>query len=559
MFHYVVPHCTVAEGTMRIMRASDGLEIAHCPELKGAKLWLDHTFGCAIPRNTAETNYLQKQRQQCARLPHLWNRCAIQLDNETADAIGVAWALELANWKPVKAYAVMQCGTTGISEHQHEEVELVANTASQHRSDATGTLFTTQWTLSTPFRDGAKLAVTLDVTFPHQEFITLTAQPSIWLGSVQVSGKIVAADGTSTEVTGEGFLQSRGKDSFNNFKQTHGMMREVSTARMEDPAVSSMKSLSEIVGGPAASATSTVKTLMNLQGQSLSDAHLVMLTSLLGAYGQIFHHPMAKKEVLEALQWCHGKWLGYFGSTPIDVKTLMLRSFMLRELSFVLQSRCAAWIPAHVQVIDLVMDPPSHIEAVVLTDKYAEEFVTPSPAQFGAGTSKLDLSQLRADFSGTWILDLARGTANLNVFLSAQGVPVLWRNFVANAFPALIITVDEDKQLVKMLLQASFLRRREAIPLDGSYREGYCAARGGLRTRACVLPGGTGLCVETVFSSQMVERKWYTVEDGGKTLVEAMRVYEGKDGGEANGDPCVRPPISVCVRYFTLCLEKSGG
>ncbi|EAN96167.1 hypothetical protein C3747_71g142 [Trypanosoma cruzi] len=556
MFHYLIPHCMVVEGTFRMMRASDDLEIARCPDLKGAKIWMSHSFGCAVPRNIGESNYLRKQCQQCGYLPHFWNCCVIHLDNETADAIGVVYALDPAHWKPVDIYVTLQSGTTGKIEHQHEGVELVAKSTSQHRSDATGILFTTQWTLITPFRDDAKLEVLLDATFPDQEFTTLFAQPSVWLGAVQVSGKIVASDGTSTGVTGKGFLQCCGKDGLNNVKKMHDMLREVSTARMEDLEVGVKDSLNEMVNSFAASATSNVKTLMSLQGQTLSDAHLVLFTSFLGVYGYIFHHPTGKKEALEAIQWCHGKWLGYFGNAYIDVKTLMLRSFMLRELSYVLKSRCASWIPTHMQVIDPVVAPPSNINAVMGKDNCSEEEVVPSLPHFGTSPSKLDLSQLRANFSGKWTLDSTRGTDNISAFLSAQGVHVLWRNLIANTSLNLFVTVDEEKQTMRFNHRRSFWGREFVIQLDGSYGEQRCASRGTIRSRACVFPGGTGVCIEKKISNQMIERDWYTFEDGGETMVEVMRLYSDKAAENKKDSPSVLP-ISVCVRYFTLCLERS--
>ncbi|KEG08247.1 hypothetical protein DQ04_07631000 [Trypanosoma grayi] len=563
VFQYFTPHCKVVEGELRVIRASDKLEIVRSPNLKGGTMWMDHTFGFALPRSNEEAKYLQAQKE-CADLCHVWHSFSIQLENGTRDALSVICTVGPVDMKPACNYVVTQCGDTGKSEHHHKDIELNADVTSQFRSEETGTLFATRWMLRTPFRDGAKLEAVIEATFPHQEFVALALQPSCWLGTVRLTGKVIAADGSSIDVTGNGFLKSHGNSSLQKVTKLYSVLREVATAAMEKPSVGAMKSLEEIVGGPAASATSTVRTLVSLQGHSLSDAHMVVFTTFLGAYAFIFHHPKDPREVLETLQWCHGKWLSYFGSISIDVKTLTLRAFVLRELSYVLEKCCASWIPSHVQVIDLVLSPPSSIEALVaVTDGGLAECIVPSDAQFTTHASKLDLSKLKGTSDGTWVLDSSRGTGNIGAFLAAQGVGVMWRTFIENLSPKLIITVDEEQSLVCAVMRTSLCSREHVVRFDGTEWEWHSASRGAACSRACVLQGGAGLCMETTLSSGLMERTWYTFQDDGKTMVETLRLYDTKQSdakgkGNESDDNLRMQPISVCVRYFILRLDEDA-
>ncbi|KAH9601647.1 AttH domain [Trypanosoma melophagium] len=556
IFHYFLPHCKVMEGTINLTRASDDLEVARSSDVEDGRLWMEHGFGCALPQTDEEPTFLEKKSQQDSEvLLYLWNCCSIQLDNETKDIVSIIYAANPENWKLLKAYAVYQCGKTGKSERYHEGIEINVDSASQYRSDKTGVLFPTRWTLNIPFREGSKLELTLEATFPDQEFITLVAQPSLWVGTVGVRGKIIFSDGTFNDITGNGLMESRGKGSLHDIPRLFELLREVTTTLMEKPEVSCMKSLEEIVSGPSASAVGTVKTLMSLHNQTFSDAHLVVFTAFLAVYGYIFHHGKKKEEVLNALRWSHGKWFSYFGSTAIDIKTITLRAFMLSELTTVLQKCCASWIPSYVQPSDLVMSPPSSMEVLLAAHKVEISSISPPRVNFETEVSRLDISKLKGLIDGKWIFDESRGTRNMDAFLAAQGINVMWRTFIVNATFTFLINVDEDKRTTCIIVETPLYNKKYLIPLDGVHWEWHSTGRGLVHSRASVLPGGNGIYMETVFPNKMMECKWYTFEDGEKTMVELMKLYKNNDIGKDNVSV---QPISVCVRYFTIYTNDNA-
>ncbi|ORC92157.1 uncharacterized protein TM35_000043710 [Trypanosoma theileri] len=563
VFQYFLPHCKVVEGVIHLTRASDDLEIARSSDLEDGRLWMEHGFGCAIPQIVEESIFLEKklpkQQQQQKQnnseaLLCKWNRCSIQLNNETRDIVSLIYAANPMDWKLLKAYAVYQCGKTGKSEAYHKGIEVTIDSASQYRSDMTGVLFPTRWTIHTPFPEDSKLEVTVEATFPDQEFITLTAQPSIWLGTVQVKGKIIASDGTIKDITGDGFMESRGKGNLHDIPRLFELLREVTTTLMEKPEVKSLASLEEIVSGPVASAMGTVKTLMSIHNQTFSDAHWVVFTSFLASYGYIFHHGKEKEKVLNALQWIHGKWLSYFGSTSIDIKTLTLRAFMFCELTRVLERRCSSWIPPYVQPVDLVMSPPSSMEALMTAYKLEISFTTPPHMDFKSEVSRLDISKLKAISDGTWILDESRGTGNTADFLAAQGVNVMWRTFIGNVMSTLVMNVDEEKRTCCIFLETPVYNKKYLIRLDGVLWEWRSIGPGKVYSRASVLPSGTGIYMETTLPNKMMECKWFTYEDGGRTMVESMKLYKNHVL-ERHGVSV--EPISVCVKYFTLRMNDN--
>lgn len=547
-FCYAVPNCRLVGGSIRLTRASDDLEIARDLDVKDGSFWMEHAFGKAVPRTRPESHLLRARRQprlsEGETATNLVERCQLRLLRIPQDTICLTRVLDAKTGATLQQYAVVQSAARKDAFYHTDGVSLEAEPSKQFRSKETGLLYSTGWKVHTPTHGGARLEVTLKANFAEQEFVTTLAQPSFWEGTVWMEGTLHNADGTKEEVVGEGVMWCQGRRQGQESSRLFDMMRNVATVPMEKLDVGKLTSWEAIADGPALSALSTVSVILSMQEITLSDAHKVVLAAMLGVYGYIFHHPGDSEKVNDALEWCQGKWASFFGTAPINYRTLLIRAFMLRELGALLHLKCADWVPAEAVALDIV-NPSSHGRPEDQTDLSAGlEF--PSQQLLSQPASALELSQLKAVLDGRWVSNAGLTRGSVNSVLLKQGVGVLQRNLVGKTSPTLLLYVDRDKEEVQITTITLVDKTQRVVQLSCQEYEWVCPARGPVRSRACVLAAGRQLYVETHVRGG-VERTWYVIQDEGKTLLRHISFY---------ASPNTATPSASCVLGFTIELTN---
>lgn len=591
LFCYSLPHTRVVEASLRITRASDDLEVARMLDIHDGSAWMDHRFGGVVPRSAAEGSYLRSQRAVSTkpREDVAIDRFMLRLYNEDQDCISVtrvatvefsAGAEPRERREDQHVYVMVQsaksragygyvstpatraiAGAAKAAGKPHTpdmDISVAPVVTKQYRSRETTMLYPMEFTITVPMYNGAVANLTVAMTFYEQELASSLLQPSAWVGTVSVKGTIAkpAAEGvpaggdrpTTSAVTGEGMLQCFGRGVEQSADALLDAFRAAAIAPLESaPTLAAVggetqRGWEKVAESPVAlAALGSLAVVASMPKLALTDAHKVVLAAMLGAYGYIYHHHANREAVEDALQWCHGKWITYFGLEPIDTPTLIVRAFMLRELGALMHTKCAGWVPCEAVALDIL----AVAAAAASTDAERAEALAgkrvPTATELARTPTDLEMAQLKALMDGRW--RYAEADGSLSAVLVEQHVPVLWRNLLGKVHPTLDCVVNRDKRLVEYDITTIIEEMERQVRLDGQEWTWNCPARGPLLSRACVMAEGRQLYIDAAVR-QGVERVWFSFLDKGKTMVETTTFTRTRDGGES--------PSAWCARTFSM-------
>ncbi|EPY40050.1 hypothetical protein AGDE_03878 [Angomonas deanei] len=526
-FGFQVPNCVVKSASVRIVRASDQLEVARELNVTKGSVWMDHNFGGVLPRSPEEASFLHqlRKKREAAKVDteEVQYRIMVRLYNESLTCACVTRFLD-SDDKTTNVFSIVQNGKEKVSfGYQGEGISLEPVPSSQYRSTETGILYATQWKLKTPMYEEKSLELTVTACLQSQEFTTVLAFPSFYEGIADVTGEIVSADGSREAVLGDAFITCRGKGKHVECEKVNELYHNAVRGELLKEEVAKGGNWEQIANGPALGAVSVVGVLKKMQMIPFPDEHKMIYGALLGTCGYILHHHEDQEKVHQALEWCYKMWLKYYGNAQLDVLSLSMRSFMLRELGLVMHEKCGKWsrkaVALDIAVPRLARDNPSTAAKEVKGVR-----TLPSPEQVGTPAAELDVTMLKSVLEGPWEFDATESQGSLVAVLREQNVGVMWRYLLDHQEPKYDITVGPDSLTinVKTLLN----RKRFNYPLNGSTLVWRCPARGDVTSNAAVLDEGRTFYVETYVGSG-IERTWFFEDEQGR-LVEHRNYYPSK-------------------------------
>ncbi|KPI85452.1 hypothetical protein ABL78_5473 [Leptomonas seymouri] len=545
---YCLHHVKSVTGSMRITRASDNLEVAREPGIKRGSVWMEHSFGGVVPRTAAEARLvrsLSRRRIAAEKVPAIYDRCLIRLYDEQTTCLTVTRVVAGSTDEVLSCCATVQCGMSRQGYQYTSEVSLLEEVDGSFQSKETGIVYPTQWKVRCPMPHGAHLELLLTVTLQNQELITALEQPSIWDGTVVVKGKAIQADGKESIISGDGYLTSRGRGKLQAEATLFSMMRGIATSTMMQKDVARLHSWEAIADGPALTALAKLSVALKTQSFELSTQQHIVLAAFVGTYGYIFHHADDVAQVKNALEWCYRKWVAFSGVSAISYRTLTLRAFMMQELYDLMRAKCASWLPAGVEALDIAV-PANYIANNDVADSAA--FTLPARSLLMQPPSAIETSQIKALMDGTWVMDPNETKGSMNAILMEQGVCVLWRSVNNRAVPTWKISVNSavDKLVID---ESTMLERRSfVIALNGSEWAWESVVRGPVKSRSCVLSNGRELYVETDVRGG-IERVWYQFQNGGRTMVQHIFFFP---------NATTPRPTASCERHFKIQLPPGS-
>ncbi|CCW62145.1 unnamed protein product [Phytomonas sp. EM1] len=551
LFSYSFPNLRIRSGSCRLTRASDKKEICRELDIRSGWLWMEHRFGGVLVENAEEALFrrsLVRHRRQVMS-EYLIDQCSIRLFNVDQDCICVTRESDPTTGEVRRAYAVVQCGAKRQSHAWEDDVSLVATPNKQYRSSETGILYSTEWTVRTPTHDGAHASLQLSAIFPEQEFVTFLMQPSFWEGVVSLKGTITQMDGSTQAVEGEGFMSCYGHGRQQRLDEFFATLHSAGATSMKNPKVAQLGNWEAISEGPALDALSSLSIVASMHELHLSGSEKIVLQAVLGTYGYIFHHPSDRAAVCEALQWCHYKWLSFYGQATFNYQVLRIRAFMLHELGAVMWAKCASWIPKGAVALDMVALPASSVPCDEHKASGKNRPVPPSPEELCCLPSGPEISQLKALIDGRWAFTSSVGS--LSAVLMEQGFGFLHRSLIDKLQPTLRINVDRDSSTISITILTILYKKEHVYRLNGELWSYESKTRGHVSLRTGILDGGRKLYIEMHFPKGGVERVWYDFANGGKKLVQTICYYRSAD--------TVDEPVSRCTRYYTLELPHNGA
>lgn len=544
-FSYCTHHTRILSGSLRITRASDALELVRELDIKRGTVWVQHTFGGIVARSVEEALFIHELRKQ--RITEdgeklLEDHCLIRLHNSASDTLSITSFYSGSSGKVHSCYATVQSGTSKKGYQFYSDVELSGLVDGSFLSSETSIVYPTRWCVKCPLYDGQRVELSLNATIPAQEMVTAMEQPSVWEGTVDVSGKVYATDGTTTDVSGDGFVTARGRGKLNPEKAIFAMLHDIGSAAMERVEVAAFSSWTDIADGPAVKALGSLKMALKTQNFELSPTHALALAALFGVYGFIFHHPHDVIRVKEALEWCYNRWVTFFGSTAISYRTLTIRAFMMQELCDVMHAKSAGWIPKEAAALDIAV-PVNYLSNSHVGDSAIHTL--PARSLLLQPASSLEIAQIKALMDGTWVMDPDETVGSLNAVLIEQGVGVLWRSVHNNTVPTWRVNVDQNVGIISIAETTMLERRHFTVMLTGSEWTWASVSRGPLRARACLLASGSELYMETEVRGG-IERVWYSFHDEGKKMIQYLFFFP---------TPTTAKPVASCERHFALQIR----
>lgn len=192
MFYYFIPRCSLT-GTVTL----DGQTTA----LKSGQGWYDHEFGGDFTNERGDTADLA------------WNWLSAQLDDGTQLS---AYTLADAATGQQLYQRVVLIDRDGRPKTL-DDFTLVA--AAPWRSMRTFNDYPTKWQLEVP---SEKLSLTVEASFPDQEFITVLSHPAFWEGRTKVHGTRAGQS-----VTGLGYVERSGWETVHDLDGFFGAVGEV--------------------------------------------------------------------------------------------------------------------------------------------------------------------------------------------------------------------------------------------------------------------------------------------------------------------------------------------
>ncbi|KPA86322.1 hypothetical protein ABB37_00535 [Leptomonas pyrrhocoris] len=546
-FCYCLHHVKSVTGSLRITRASDNLEVARDPDIRRGTVWMEHSFGGVVPRTVEEARFVRslcRRRIAAEQAPVIHDRCLIRLYDEQSNCFTVTRVVTGGTNEVLSCCATVQSGMSRQAYQYNSDASLTDEVDGCHQSKDTGIVYPTRWKVRCPMPNGARVELQLTATLPNQELITALAQPSIWDGTVLVKGKMTQADGRETTVSGDGYLTSRGRGKLQTEKTLFSMLHGIATFAVTPEDVAKMPSWESIADGPAIAAVAKLSVALKTQSFELTSPQQIVMAAFIGTYGYIFHHANEVAQVKKALQWCYSKWMTFFGVSSIRYRTLALRAFMMQELCDLMHAKCASWIPAGVEALDIAV--PVNYIANDVADSAA--FTLPARTLLLQPPSALEIAQIKALMDGTWVMDPSETKGSMNALLMEQGVGVLWRSVNNNVVPTWKISVNSavDKLVID---ESSMLERRKfVLALNGSEWAWESVSRGPVKSRSCVLSNGRELYVETDVRGG-IERVWYQFQNGGRTMVQHMFFYPTATTPKATAS---------CERHFKIQLPPGS-
>ncbi|GET92825.1 hypothetical protein, conserved [Leishmania tarentolae] len=546
-FSYSLHHTRLLGGSLRVTRASDNLELARDLEINRGSVWMEHTFGGVVPRSVEEARFARdlRRRRAAEETEHMvQEHCLIRLYDKMTPCISITRVVSTESGAVKKCYATVHSAASKEAFQHSSGVIMSDEEGESYMSRETGVVYPTKWRVKCPTSDDSCVELSLVATMPNQEMITCLAQPSEWEGTVTVTGKLIMADGNVTEVSGDGFVTSRGRGRLHMEKDLFGMLHGLGSAAMVRSEVATAGSWEAIAEGPALVALAGLKVALKMQEFDLTPSQQVVLAALFGTYGYIFHHSQETEEVKKALQWCYNRWMTFYGASPINRRTLTLRAFMMHELCDVTHAKCAAWVPKRAEALDIAV-PVTYLFRSDVADSGV--FSLPARCLLLQPPSMLEVSQIKALMDGTWIMDPEETEGSMNAVLLEQGVNVLLRSVNSKMIPTWVVHVNcEDKIVID---EVTMLERRHfVIALNGTEWTWESVSRGWVKSRSCILSGGRELYVETEVQDG-IERVWYQFEDGDRTMVQNLFYYT---------NPTTSKPVASCKRRFKIELPPGS-
>ncbi|KAG5466888.1 hypothetical protein LSCM1_01065 [Leishmania martiniquensis] len=539
-FAYCLHHTRLLGGSLRVTRASDDLELARDLDVSRGSVWMEHSFGGVVPRTVEEARFVRDLRRR--RIAEetgdtVQDRCLIRLQDEEAHCFSVTRVMT-GETSVVRSCSATVFSARGQEAFQHNDgVSMSDETDESYMSSETGMVYPTRWRIACPIDDGGRVELRLVATLANQEMLTFLAQPSVWEGTVTVTGRLIKADGYSKEVKGDGFVTSHGRGHLHVETGLFGMLHGIGSTAMKRAEVAAMGSWEAIADGPGLVAVAEIKMALKIQQFALTPAQQVVLAALFGTYGYIFHHPHEVEHVKKALQWCYNRWMTFYGASAVNYRTLTLRAFMMQELCDVTHAKCGAWIQKRAQALDIAV-PVSYLFTSHVPDQCA--FSLPALSLLLHPSSALEVAQIKALMTGTWVMSPEETEGSMNAVLLEQGVNVLFRSVNSKTVPTWVVHVNHEN--TKLVIdEVTMLERRHFIlPLDGTEWTWESVSRGWVKSRACVLSGGSELYVETKVQ-EGIERVWYQFKDSGKAMAQNIFYFPNLDSTK---------PVASCKRYF---------
>ncbi|AIO01918.1 hypothetical protein LPMP_342920 [Leishmania panamensis] len=546
-FSYCLHHTRLLSGSLRVTRASDNLELARDLEVTRGSVWMEHSFGGVVPRSMEEARIVQalRHRRIAEETEHtLHDHCLIRLYDEEAQCVSITRFMTAETGTVTKCYATVHSAVSKEAIQHTSGVTMIDETDESYMSSETGVVYPTRWRVECPTHAGCRIELRLVATLANQEMITWLAQPSVWEGAVKVRGKVIKADGSVTEVSGDGFVTSRGRGKLQE-SNLFAMLHSIGSNAMKRAEVAAMESWEAIADGPGVVALSGLKEALKTQQFALNPSQQVLLAALFGTYGFIFHHPQEVEQVKRALQWCYNRWMTFYGASAINYRTLTLRAFMMQELCDVTHAKCATWIQKQAQALDIAVPVPYLVNSDVADSCV---FAHPARSLLLQPPSTLEVAQIKALMTGTWIMDPEETEGSMNAVLLEQGVNVLLRSVRNNTVPTWVVHVNHESKKI-VIDEATMLERRHfIIALDGTEWTWESISRGCVRSRSCILSGGRELYVETEVR-EGIERVWYQFQDGDQTMVQNIFYFTNRTTSK---------PVASCKRHFKIQLSLAS-
>ncbi|CAG9582661.1 conserved hypothetical protein [Leishmania major strain Friedlin] len=546
-FSYCLHHTRLLGGSLRVTRASDNLELARDLEINRGSMWMEHSFGGVVPRSVEEARFMQDLRrcrlaEETDHMVH--DHCLIRLYDKMAQCFSITRVMSAETGAVKRCDATVHSAASKEAFQHNSGVIMSDETDESYMSSETGVVYPTRWRVECPASDGCRVELHLAATLPNQEMITCLAQPSEWEGTVTVTGKLIMADGSVTEVRGDGFVTSRGRGKLRMENDVFGMLHGLGSAAMKRAEVAAAGSWEAIAEGPGLVALAGLKVALKMQQFHLTLSQQMVLAALLGTYGYIYHHPQEVEEVKKALQWCYNRWMTFYGASAINYRTLTLRAFIMQELCDVAHAKCAAWIQKRAQALDIAV-PVSCLFNSDVADSCV--FSLPARCLLLQPPSMLEVSQIKALMAGTWVMDPEKTEGSMNAVLLEQGVNVLLRSVNSKTVPTWVVHVNCENKIV--IDEVTMLERRHfVIALDGTEWTWESVSRDRVKSRSCVLSGGRELYVETEVQ-EGIERVWYQFQDGDKTMVQNIFYFT---------NPTTSTPVASCKRHFKIQLPPGS-
>jgi len=185
MFYYFIPKC-IAKGKIKI-----GDEIY---EVEGSG-WYDHEFS-----GSAEETSAIEFKHDIA-----WNWLALQLDNGY-EISGYNLFDNTDNGKPLGGTVVVidENGNSSSVE------DFIFSPEHYWTSTSTFVSYPISWKFEIP---KLNIYISINASFPEQEFITILSPPALWEGSVNVDGNFMGA-----QVSGHGYIERNGFNTNDNIE-----------------------------------------------------------------------------------------------------------------------------------------------------------------------------------------------------------------------------------------------------------------------------------------------------------------------------------------------------